>query len=90
MHRVDEGPGVFDRGFGEHAVAEIEDVAGAAGGLVEDFPGAAADLVGVGQQHRGIEIALDRFIVADGSPGVVQPDPPIDADHGPARLTQQR
>ena len=39
---------------------------------------------------RGIEIALDRPVVADGPPGFVQPHTPVDADHAAAALGQQR
>ena len=33
----------------------------------------------------GLEIALDRPLLADGRPGVVEPDAPVDADRAPAR-----
>ena len=36
VHDVDQRAGVVDRRLLQHAVAEVEDVAGAAGGLVED------------------------------------------------------
>ena len=86
MHRIDEGDGIFDGRLLDDAVAEVEDVAGAAGGLIEDVLGAAADFVAVGQEHERIEVALHRPVVADGFPGVVQPHAPVDADHRGRRL----
>ena len=41
------------------------------------------------QGHR-VEIALDRAVVADHLPGVVEPHAPIDADHRGARFGEQR
>ena len=35
----------------------------------------------VGQERHRVEIALDRAVVADHLPGVVEPHAPIDADH---------
>ena len=49
MHDLDQGFRVFRRDFGEDAVAEIEDVAGAVLGGGEDFSGSAADGGDVGQ-----------------------------------------
>ena len=49
--------------------------------------GAAANLGRTAQQHHRVEVALDRLVVADRAPGVVQPDPPVDADHRVALTT---
>jgi len=46
-------------------VAEVEDVAGALGGLVENLFGAATDGFFVGQQDQRIEVALDGAVFAD-------------------------
>ena len=56
MDHVDQGPHVVDGGVRQDAVAEVEDVAGPAGGLVEDAPGLALDLVAgarTGRPGRG-------------------------------------
>ena len=61
---------VFDGGAGNDAVAEIEDVAGASGGLIEDVVDAAAHELGVREEGDGIEIALDRAGVVEAAPGL--------------------
>ena len=90
MHRLNQCNRVFDRRLLHDAVAEIENVAGAAGGLIENLSGAAPNLGFVGQQHERIEVALHGAVVADRLPGVVEPHAPIDADHLSAGFGQQR
>ena len=68
MDGVDERPDVVDRGSGEDAVAEVEDVARPAGGLRRGSRRACApDLGGRGEQRGGVEVALDRDVVADAA-----------------------
>ncbi len=49
VNRLDQGDGVFRRGLRQDAVAEVENVAGAAGGLAEDFFRPMADFQRLGQ-----------------------------------------
>jgi hypothetical protein len=49
MHDLHECSCIIRRRLLEDAVAEVEDVAGAAGGLVKNFGGAAAEFSAVGQ-----------------------------------------
>ena len=49
---VDQGDGIFHWCLRQHAVAEVEDVAGPAGGLIEYFLCPAANLGGGAQQDR--------------------------------------
>ena len=90
MHGVDQCNHILHRGLLQHAVAEVEDMAGPAAGLIENLLRATADFARIGKKYGGIEIALDGAIVADRAPGVVQSHPPIDADHRAAGLAQQR
>ena len=48
VHQVDDGLGVIDGRLLEDAVPQVEDVAGAIGGLVQHLLGAAADLLWLG------------------------------------------
>lgn len=80
MHCIDERDGVFHRGLLQDAVAKVEDVSGAVAGLIEDFFRAMTDLGAVGQEHAGLEVALQGTLLADGFSSFVQPthqSPPI-------------
>jgi hypothetical protein len=81
VDRFDKGDGIFGRGLGYDAVAKVEDVAGTTGGLVEDIFGTAADFGFVGEENKRIEVALDGAAFADGLPGVIESDAPIDPDY---------
>src|SRR5690349_4571342 len=83
MDGFHESDGVFDGRLLEDAVAQVEDVAGAVGGLVENLFGAAADGFFVGEEDERVEVALDGAALADGLPGVVEANPPVDADDVP-------
>ena len=62
VDEVDEpGDAVFG-GVGGDAVAEVEDVAGAAGDAIENGFRAGEHLVGRGQESGGVEVALDGVI----------------------------
>ena len=77
---VDEREDVIDRRFGQDAVAEIEDVAGASGGLIENHLGTAANFGRLGEQRDRIEITLNGDIVAEPRPGLGEIDAPIETD----------
>ena len=51
---------IFHRSFGKDAVAEIEDVAGASGGLAQNIFGPRFKFLPVREQKHRIEIALHR------------------------------
>src|SRR5207253_1180647 len=80
---------VVDGAVWEHAVTEVEDMAGAApGGL--DHPTRAVFNEGPWpQQQGGIQVALDAAVVPDHAPGLAQVDPPIHPDHVAPGLTHQ-
>ena len=77
-------------GLGQHAVAEVEDVPGVAAVA----PQHVADLVGDDRprraEHRRVEVALQRRGRPDPAPGLVERDPPVDADHVGAGVAHQR
>jgi hypothetical protein len=56
LDRRDQFEDVFHRRLRQHAVAQVEDVAGAAGGLREHVERAAADRLAIGEQHRRLEV----------------------------------
>src|SRR5262249_24683507 len=80
VHDVDEGLDVFEWSLLVDAVAEIEDVARAARGALENGRGGAADLRRAREQHSGVEIALHGHVEAEPLPGRTQVDAPIETD----------
>ena len=60
LHEAREVLHIVDRSFGQNAVAEIEDVAGASGGALQNIFRARFQFFPVGEQQHGIEIALHR------------------------------
>ena len=69
---MDDGEDGFDGGGGDDAVAEGEDVAGAAGGGGEDLCDAGAEEIGRGEEGDGVEVALHGDGVAEGAPGQIE------------------
>ena len=53
---------------------------------MEHLAGRTADFGRGGQEHDGIQVPLDRPVMADLPPGFVQADPPVDADYVAAGL----
>src|SRR5437867_11052214 len=86
VDEIDEPSDVVHRRFGEDAVPQVEDVAGAAGGAVEDRLGVAPNYLEVGKEDRRIEVPLDASLGADPFPRLVQRNPPIHADDVAPRL----
>jgi hypothetical protein len=80
VDRVDQGDHVVDRSFGEDAVAQIENMACTAGGTAQNVGGAGFDFFRRREQGNRIEITLHGNIVTDGSPSLVEIDPPVQAD----------
>ncbi len=77
---VDYGDDVFDWGSGDDAVAEVEDVAGAASGSGEDFLYAGVDDVLRGEEGDWVEVALDGTAGACGLPAFSQRDAPVETE----------
>ena len=67
-------------------MAEIEDVSQTSGGAVKHILRPLLDGLPVGQQHSGIEIALDGATVSQRGPRLVERDAPIHADNVGAGL----
>lgn len=59
MDVIDEPEDMVDRGLGHDPVAEVEDVAGAPGGPIEDPAGPSLDFLDGAEEDRGVEVALD-------------------------------
>src|SRR3989475_6319182 len=72
---------MLPRRLRKHAVTQVEDVPGPAGGLPQNLQGAPADDVAGCQQHRRIEVPLDATVVTDPGPRLGQGNPPVHADH---------
>src|SRR5438132_1666245 len=89
MDQIHDSPHGSDVRLGEHAVAEIEDVARTSARAGEDVTDLTRTLRGGREQCRGVEIALDRAILPpDARPGGVQRNAPVDADHVAARCCE--
>ena len=59
MDQVHQRSRVVERRLWQYAVTEVEDVAGARGGLLQNLLRALAECGGVGEQDGGVEVALD-------------------------------
>ncbi len=70
-----------------YAVAEVEDVAGASGGLSEDLLDAGFEDRFWGEERDRIKIALDGACVVHLAPGFVERRAPVEADDVGAGFT---
>src|SRR5260370_28051826 len=80
-HHLDHGFHILHRGLRQDTVSEVEDVAGARAGALQQIGDGQLELGQWREEDGGIEVALDRRAVADVHPGLVDVDPPIDAEH---------
>ena len=71
-------------------MAQIEDVTGPSTGPGQHFLGSSSHGITVGEEHHGVEVALHRTVVAGQIPAAFEIDPPVDPDHAPPRLGQER
>src|SRR5439155_88813 len=71
----------LDWGFRQHAVAEIEDVPGAACGALEHVAHPLLELGERREQRHWIEVPLDRPSGADPLPGGVERHTPVHTDY---------
>ena len=74
---------------GQHAVAEVEDVARAPAGLGQHPFGASQRRLPAGERARAVEVALDAAIGPEPAPGRGQRLPPIDPLEVAARRAHQ-
>src|SRR5260370_12540920 len=89
MHGIDECNHVIDWSLGKDSVSEVENVTGAAGGLIENRASARSDFANVGEQRDWIEVALHRDIMMEPRPRVGEIDAPIQPDHVAACFAHQ-
>src|SRR5271165_2932969 len=68
---------IFDRCIGNNAVAEVEDMSGAAPCLIKDLAYPFADELGPGEQCDGVEIALHRARIIKVTPRRIERNPPV-------------
>ena len=76
IHEAAQDVGI---GLGKDAMAEVEDVARAAAGEIEDPARRLLDVRPRSEEEGRIEVALDGS-VADERPAVIESDPPVEAD----------
>ena len=90
MHQVDDVGEHAGVGVGQHAVAEVEDVPARGPALLDHPAHLAVDRRPVGEQHGGVEVALQRPPGPDPAGGLVERHPPVDADDVGAGVADQR
>ncbi len=76
----DDLDNVVDGGTGNDAVAEVEDVTGAAVGEGEDFADAGLEDVEGGEEGDGVKVALDGAAGTGGAPALVEGDAPVETE----------
>src|SRR3989338_6550973 len=64
----------------EDSVAQIKDMAWPAASATENLRYLATDLIDRSQQSHRVQVPLDPDVIAHGLPGLVQIDPPVQAD----------
>src|SRR3989440_5421324 len=84
MHEVHDGTNGADVRFGQHAMAEVEDVAGSAVCPLEYVADLTVALGGGSKERRGVEVALNGALLPDAVPCRIERQTPIDADYVPA------
>ena len=88
MNGVDQRDGVVDWRLLQDAVPEIEDMPGSAGGLIENVFSSPRDFFWSGQQGSRIQVTLHGPLMSHGSPSLVEPNAPINADNCASSLGQ--
>src|SRR5437016_2769503 len=86
LHDLNQRPHVFERRARQHAMAKVEDMPRAAGGLGKDSLDVLADGGLVNEKHGWIKVALDRDAVAKAIPGLAQVHAPVEPDDVAARV----
>src|ERR1700675_75492 len=67
------------RGFGEDAVAQVEDVAGTRSGAAEELVDTDLEFRHGSEEHHRVEITLDGCAVTNIHPGLIDVEAPVDA-----------
>ena len=80
---------MLDRRVGQHAVAQVEHVSGPAAGAGEDVASLPLHRIPGTEQDRGIQVPLDRAVVTDRRPGLVERDAVVDAEGVAPRVPHQ-
>jgi hypothetical protein len=88
MDGIHQGDRVINGRLLQDTVAQIKNMSGAAGGLIENIFRSAANFFAIRQQDCWIEIALDGAVVSHGGPSFVEPDSPINTDDCAAAFGQ--
>src|SRR3989440_5996379 len=92
MHEVHDGTNGADVRFGQHAMAEVEDVAGSAFRPLEYVADLTVALSGGSKERRGIEVALNGAFLPDAVPCRIERQTPCDAEHvtaGPGKIFEE-
>src|SRR5262245_18834039 len=76
-HRLDHQRHLRRIGLGQDAVPEVEDVAGDAARCRQHLEDPAAEVLGGSEERGGIEVALQRDLVADAATHLRQIDAPV-------------
>src|SRR5258708_6541897 len=87
-HHLDHGFHVLHRRLRQDSVPEVEDVAGARAGALQQIGDVQLELRHRREQDSWIEVALDRRAVADVHPGLVDIDAPIHSENIPTGRMQ--
>src|SRR3712207_6639915 len=90
VDELDQADDVVERGAGEEAVAEVEDVAEPPARAAQDVGRLLLHDLGGAEEGGGVEVALDAEVVADPLPGDVEWDAPVDANDRGAVVLQDR
>src|SRR5260370_37083533 len=86
VDRLDEELQVLERGRGQHAMPEVEDVAGSAARAAKDVARSFAYQLRRAEQHGRVQVALDAPIVTDSLPAGLGRNAPVERhDSRPSR-----
>src|SRR5258708_5605134 len=77
VDRLDEELQVLERGRGQHAMSQIEDVAGSAARAAKDVARALAYQLGRAEQHGRVQVALDAPVITDPFPAGLERNAPV-------------
>src|SRR5260370_12401290 len=80
LHQTRKVLHVLDRGLGQDAVAQIEDVAVAAARELKNMLGARFQLLPIREEQDRVQISLDGAAIFEIAPAFVQRDAPVEAD----------
>src|SRR5260370_16961260 len=81
VDRLDEELQVLERGRGQHAMSEVEDVAGPAARAAKDVARAFAYQLRRAEQDGRVQVALDAPVVTDSLPPGVERNAPAERHH---------